>query len=229
MDREFYLKFIDACARERDHLKTLQSIIESHLKSPVEIMVRVKEGNDLPLITAHLQKESGLIRPQGGLATIPAAFEDQKVRLVPVFIHETEKIEERYLDYEAVHIEALLDRAGEYANYRRYFLNPPQAKTSDKEKLDYLKHIARRILTHDQIAFPRLHPGKEKKTIRSLLLYQLGERLAWYIGKLEIDEDQAVAELSRTLDEFAAQDPFYKDFDVSGYFKQTLVALTLFK
>ena len=123
---------------------------------------------------------------------------------------------------------SLLDRKGEYEHYKKFFLYAPTASSEYAEKLDYLRHIARRILIHDQTAFFLLHPGKAQDTIRTLVLYQLGERLSWYLEKLEVDQDKAVDDLCLTLDEFAANDPFYQDFDVSAYFRQTLVALTMF-
>ena len=229
MDRDYYLKFIDTCARDQDRLKSIETIIEDQLKGPVTIQVQAKEGIDIPIITAHLEKESGIVRPQGGMATIPAAFGSQdNIKLIPVFIYETETIDGRYLDYEVVHIAAFLDRAGEYAQYKKYFLNPPAAKAKYAAKLDYLKHIARRILVHDQIAFFQLHPDKKRETVRSLILYQLGERLSWYLGKIEIDKERVVDDLCKFLDKYAAKDPFYHDFDVSGYFRQSLIAMSFF-
>lgn len=229
MDRDYYLKFIDACAMNKQLLETVQELIEGQLKCPVTMMVQGKGGVELPIITARLEKESGIVRPQGGMATIPAAFgENQEIKLIPVFIYETEKIEERYLDYEAAHITALLDRAGEYEHYKKFFLNPPKEEAKYSEKLNYLRHIARRILIHDQTAFFLLHPDKAKETVRSLILYQLGERVAWYLGKIEIDKERAVDDLCKFLDKFAADDPFYQDFDVSSYFRQTLIAMSFF-
>ncbi len=228
MNRDFYLKFLNTCAQNQESLKTLQTLIEEHLKSPVELMIRVKGNDDLPIITVQLKEGSRIVHPQGGMATIPAAFGDEEIRIIPIFIYETEKIEGRFLDYEAAHITALLDREGEYEHYKKYFLNPPSASSTYEEKLDYLQHIARRILIHDQTAFFLLHPDKAQETVRSLVLYQLGERLSWYLDKMEIDQEKAVDDLCLTLDEFAANDPFYKDFDVSAYFRQTLVALTMF-
>jgi len=235
MDRQFYLQFLDACARDHESLGTLQEIIEQHLKTPVEVVVRLKEGMELPIITAHLKESHQMVRPQGGMATIPAAFksggdsEKKEVLLVPVFLHESEEIETRYLDYEAAHITALLDREGEYANYKEFFFQAPTAKSSYRARLEYLEHIARRILLHDKSAFFILHPGKNEKTVRSLILYQLGERLAWYIERLELDREKVVDDLCRMLDEYKEGDDFYRDFDVSGYFRQTLVALSLFQ
>ncbi len=229
MDREYYLKFIDACSRDKSRLESIEKLIEDQLKNPVTLMVQGKEGTELPIITAHMEKESGIVRPQGGMATIPAAFgEPDNIKLIPVFIYETEAIDGRYLDYEAAHIAAFLDREGEYAQYKKFFLNPPAAKAKYAAKIDYLKHVARRILIHDQTAFFLLHPGKAKDTVRSLILYQLGERLAWYLGKIEIDKDKAVDDLCKFLDKFAADDPFYTDFDVSGYFRQSLIAMSFF-
>jgi len=229
MDREYYLKFIDACSRESKHLETVKELIEGQLKNQVTVMVLGKEGAELPIISAHLEKESKIVRPQGGMATIPAAFGSQKdIKLIPVFIYETEKIEDRYLDYEAAHIAAFLDREGEYANYHKFFLNPPAAKAKHAVKLDYLKHIAKRILIHDQTAFFLLHPDKAKETVRSLVLYQLGERMAWYLERMEIDKDRMIDDLCKFLDKYAAKDPFYKDFDVSGYFRQSLIAMSFF-
>jgi len=229
MDRDYYLKFIDACARDQDRLKSVEKIIEDQLKSPVTVQALGKEGVELPIITAHLEKESGIVRPQGGMATIPAAFGGQdNIKLIPVFIYETDKIDDRYLDYEAAHIAAFLDRKGEYAQYKKFFLNPPAAKAKYGVKLDYLRHVARRILIHDQTAFFLLHPDKAKETVRSLILYQLGERLAWYLEKMEIDKERAIDDLCKFLDNYAAKDPFYTDFDVSGYFRQSLIAMSFF-
>ena len=235
MDRKFYLQFLDACARDREHLDTLKELIEKHLETPTdEIMVRAKEGSELPIITARLKESRKLVRPEGGMATIPAAFKSgdgkkQEIKLVPIFLHENETIEARYLDYEAVHITALLDGEGEYANYKEFFFKAPTPKSSYQDKLDYLSHIARRILRHDRTAFFILHPGKDPQTVRSLILYQLGERLAWYMEKLEVDRDRATADLGTMLEEYAAEDSFYQDCDISAYFRQTLVALSLFK
>ncbi len=235
MDRKFYLQFLDACARDREHLETLQELIEKHLETPTDaVLVRAKEGSDLPIITVRLRESRKLVRPEGGMATIPAAFKSgdgkkQEIKLVPVFLHENETIESRYLDYEGVHIAALLDREGEYANYKKFFFKAPTPAASYQDKLDYLEHIARRILIHDQTAFFILHPGKNRKTVRSLILYQLGERLAWYMEKLEIDRERATTSLAAMLEEYAATDSFYQDCDISAYFRQTLVALSLFK
>ena len=219
---------MNSCAQDQENLETLQTLIESHLKSPIELMIRVKGDDGLPIITVRLKKGSRLVHPQGGMATIPAAFGDEEIRLIPIFIYETEEIEGRFLDYEAAHITALLDREGEYEHYKKYFLDAPTASAAYEKKLDYLRHIARRILIHDQTAFFLLHPGKAPETVRTLVLYQLGERLSWYLDKLEIDQEKAADDLCHTLDEFAANDPFYQNFDVSGYFRQTLVALTMF-
>lgn len=229
MDRPFYLKFIETCAQNRQHLENLAQVIEQQLGAKPEIMVRVKENSELPVITAKIAAGSKLVKPQGGLATIPVKFSDDEIRLVPVFIHESESVEARNLDYEMVHITALLDRQGEYADYHRYFLQAPSPESSPADKLAYLKHIARRILIHDQEAFFLLHPGKEKKTVRSLLLYQLGERLAWFMKKLAVDEEATTDELVVFLDDYAASDDFYRDFSVGAYFRQTLVAMTLFQ
>ena len=234
MDRKFYLQFLDACARDSESLETLTELIEKHLKTEAEVMVRAKEGSDLPIITARLKEESGLVRPEGGMATIPAAFKSgdgkqQEIKLIPVFLHESEAIDNRRLDYEAAHIAALLDREGEYADYKEFFFKAPTPKSPYADKLEYLKHIARRILVHDKTAFFILHPGKNEKTVRSLILYQLGERLAWYMGQLEIDTDRATADLGEMLEEYAAGDDFYRDCDIGAYFRQTLVALSLFK
>jgi len=228
MDRDFYLKFLESWAQDQATFTTVKNLIEEHLKSPIEMLVQIKESASLPIITVHLEKGGRIVHPQGGMATIPAAFGDDEVKLIPIFIYETEKIEGRFLDYEAAHITALLDRTGEYEHYKKFFLKPPATDTDYAEKLEYLQHIARRILIHDQTAFFELHPGKEPETVRTLVLYQLGERLSWYLDKLEIDQDKAVDDLCLTLDEFAANDPFYQGFDVSSYFKQTLVALTMF-
>ncbi len=228
MNRDFYLQFLTTCSQDQESLETLQTLIESHLKSPVKLMIRVKGSEGLPIITVRLEKGSRIVHPQGGMATIPAAFGDEEIRLIPIFVYETEEIEGRFLDYEAAHIAALLDREGDNEHYKEYFLNPPVAESAYEEKLDYLRHIARRILIHDQTAFFLLHPDKAKETVRTLVLYQLGERLSWYLDKLEIDQEKAVDDLCQTLDEFAANDQFYKDFDVSSYFRQTLVAMTMF-
>ena len=228
MDRNFYLQFINSCSQDQENLETLQTLIEEHLKSPVELMIRVKGDSGLPIITVRLEKGSRIVHPQGGMATIPAGFGDEEIRLIPIFIYETEEIEGRFLDYEAAHIAALLDREGEYEHYKKYFLKPPLAGATYAEKLDYLRHITRRILIHDQTAFFLLHPDKAKETVRSLVLYQLGERLSWYLDKLELDQEKAVDDLCQTFDEFAANDPFFQDFDVSSYFRQTLIALTMF-
>lgn len=229
MDREYYLKFIDACSCDSGRLKSIQDIVEDQLGNPATVQVLGKKEVELPIIAAHIEKESGIVRPHGGMATIPAAFGGQdNIKLIPIFIYETDTVDERYLDYEAVHIAAFLDREGEYAQYKKFFLNPPAATAKYAAKLDYLKHVARRILIHDQTAFPLLHPGKAKATVRSLILYQLGERLAWYLGKIEIDKERAVDDLCKCLDKFAARDPFYADFDVSGYFRQSLIAMSFF-
>ena len=228
MNRDFYLKFLNTCAQNQESLETMKNLVEEHLKSPVELMIRVKGETGLPIITVQLKEGSRIVHPQGGMATIPAAFGDEEVRLIPVFIYETEEIEGRFLDYEAVHITALLDRTGEYEQYKKFFLNAPKPDADYDKKLEYLLHVARRILIHDQSAFFQLHPDKDPETVRSLVLYQLGERLSWYLKKLEIDQDRAIDDICMTLDEFAAKDPFYKDFDVSAYFRQTLVALTMF-
>ncbi len=228
MKRDFYLQFLTTCSQDQQSLEALQTLIEEHLKSPVEMMIRVKGNEGLPIITARLKEGSRIVHPQGGMATIPASFGDDEVRLIPIFIYETKEIEGRFLDYEAAHIGALLDREGEYENYKKFFLKAPATNADYAEKIEYLRHITRRILIHDQTAFFELHPGKEPETVRTLVLYQLGERISWYLAKLEIDQEKAVDDLCLTLDEFAAKDPFYKDFDVSGYFRQTLVALTMF-
>ncbi len=233
MDRKFYLQFLDACARDRESLETLNELIVKQLETPVEVVVRAKEGSDLPIITAHLRQENRLVRPQGGMATIPAAFKSgdgkrQEIKLVPVFVHSDAEIEFRYLDYEALHIAALLDRRGEYKNYHHFFFKAPTEKSPYRKKLQYLEHIARRILIHDQEAFFVLHPGKNEATVRSLILYQLGERLSWYMDKLAVDKEKTTNDLCRMLDRFAADNPFYRDCDLSGFFRQTLAAMSVF-
>ncbi len=228
MNRDFYLQFMNSCAQDQENLETLQTLIEEHLKSPIEMLIQIKGGDSLPIITVRLKKGGQIVHPQGGMATIPAAFGNEKIGLIPIFIYETAEIETRFLDYEAAHISALLDREGEYEHYKKYFLDAPTASAAYEKKLNYLRHIARRILLHDQTAFFFLHPDKAQETVRSLVLYQLGERLSWYLDKLEIDQDKAVDDLCLTLDEFAANDPFYQNFDVSDYFRQTLVALSMF-
>lgn len=228
MNRDFYLQFLNTCSQDQESLETLQTLVEEHLKSQIELMIRVKGSEGLPIITVKLKQGRKIVHPQGGMATIPAAFGDDEIRLIPIFVYETDEIEGRFLDYEAVHISALLNREGEYEHYKKYLLKPPVAGSEYAEKLDYLRHIARRILVHDQTAFFLLHPGKAQETVRTLVLYQLGERLSWYIDKLEVDQEKALDDLCVTLDEFAANDPFYQDFDVSAYFRQTLVALTMF-
>ena len=228
MQRDFYLQYLTSCSQDQESLKDLQTLIEDYLKSPVELMIRVKGDEGLPIITVKLKEGSRIVHPQGGMATIPAKFGDEEIRLVPIFVYETEEIEERFLDYEAAHIAALLDQEGEYEHYKQFILKPPATGSEYAEKIDYLRHIARRILIHDQTAFFFLHPGKDPETVRTLVLYQLGERLSWYLEKLEIDQDKALDDICVTLDEFAANDPFYKDFDVSGYLRQTLVALSMF-
>ena len=44
MKRDFYLQFLDTCSQDQENLEILQTLIEKHLKSPVELMIRVK-GN----------------------------------------------------------------------------------------------------------------------------------------------------------------------------------------
>ena len=228
MKRDFYLQFLDTCSQDQESLEILQTLIEKHLKSPVELMIRVKGNEGLPIITVRLKEGRRIVHPQGGMATIPATFGDEEIKIIPIFVYETKEIEGRFLDYEAAHIADLLDQKGEYEHYKKFLLNAPGTSSEYTEKLDYLRHIARRILIHDQTAFFLLHPGKAPETVRTLVLYQLGERLSWHLDKLEIDQDKAVDDLCLTLNEFAASDPFYKDFDVSGYLRQTLVALTMF-
>jgi hypothetical protein len=233
MDRKFYLQFLDTCARDKESLDTLSELIVKQLETPVEVVVRAKEGSDLPIITAHLQRENRLVRPQGGMATIPAAFKSddnrhQEIKLVPVFVHSDAEIETRYLDYESRHIAALLDRQGEYKNYHQFFFKAPNEKSPYRKKLQYLEHISRRILIHDQEAFFILHPGKNEATVRSLILYQLGERLAWYMEKLAVDKEKTTNDICRMLDRFATDNPFYRNCELSSFFRQTLVTMSVF-
>ena len=104
MNRDFYLQFLTTCSQDQESLETLQTLIEEQLKSPIELMIRVKGSEGLPIITVQLKKGSRIVHPQGGMATIPAAFGDEEIRIIPIFIYETEEIEGRFLDYEAAHI-----------------------------------------------------------------------------------------------------------------------------
>ncbi|MEA2108301.1 MAG: hypothetical protein U9P07_02615, partial [Pseudomonadota bacterium] len=166
MDRNFYQQFMDSCQKDQENLTNLKTLVETTLNTPIEIQISKIEEE--PVITARLLEKGKIRQAAGGFSTIPAYFDDGRLRLMPLFLYETETIDPRFLAYENSHIQQFLDKKGEYANYKEFFLNAPEANSPEEKKIDYLRHVARRVLINEQLAFPLLHPGKEKKTLRSL-------------------------------------------------------------
>jgi hypothetical protein len=81
------------------------------------------------------------------------------------------------------------------------------------------------------LAFPLLHPDKEGKTLRAMLIYQLAERLSWHIERMEMEREKTVAALIPELEEIIAAEPFYqadKEGETVELFRQTMISLTLF-
>jgi len=226
MDRHFYQQFMDSCQEDRENMNNLKTLVETTLNTPIEI--KITKIEEEPLITAKLQQKGKIRYAAGGFSTIPAYFDDGRLRLMPLFLYETETIDPRFLAYENSHIQQFLDKKGEYANYKEFFLNAPDASSPEEKKLAYLRHVVRRVLINEQDAFPLFHPGKEKKTLCSLIVYQLAERISWYIETLKIDREKVISELSVTLEGMMKHDPYYADFDLVELFKQTMISLTMF-
>ncbi len=226
MDRSFYQQFMDSCQKDQENLSNLKTLVETTLNTPIEIQITKVEEE--PVITARLLQKGKIRHAAGGFSTIPAYFDDGRLRLMPLFLYETKTIDPRFLAYENSHIQQFLDKKGEYANYKEFFLNAPNAGSPEEKKIDYLRHVARRVLINEQVAFPLLHPGKEKKTLRSLIVYQLAERISWYIETLEIDREKVIGELSITLGGLEKHEPYYADFNLVELFEQTMISLTMF-
>jgi len=226
MDRSFYRQFMDSCQKDHENFANLKTLVETTLKTPIEI--QITEVEDVPVLTARLLETGKIRHAAGGFSTIPAYFDDGRLRLMPLFLYETKTIEPRFLAYENSHIQQFLDKKGEYANYKKFFLNAPDAGSPRDKKLAYLRHVTRRVLINEQEAFPLLHPGKEQKTLRSLIVYQLAERISWYIETLKMDREDVVKELSVTLEGLAKHDPYYSDFNLAEFFEQTMISLTMF-
>ena len=226
MDRSFYRQFMDSCRKDQENFTNLKTLVETTLNTPIEM--EITEVEERPVLTARLLEKGKIRHASGGFSTIPAYFEDGRLRLLPLFLYETETIDPRFLAYENSHIQQFLDKKGEYTNYKEFFLNAPDAGSPDDKKIAYLRHVARRVLINEQAAFPLLHPGKEKKTLCSLIVYQLAERISWYIETLQIDREKAIKDLSATLNGIMKHDPFYADFDLVDFFEQTMISLTMF-
>jgi hypothetical protein len=226
MDIDFYRKFIDSCQKDEENLGNLKTLVETTLDTPVEIAVEKRE--ELPILTGKLDKKGKIRHADGGFATIPAYFDDGRLRLLPLFLYETETINPRFLAYESSHIRQFLEKKGEYANYKEHFLNAPQAGSPPEKKLAYLRHVARRVLLNEPEAMPYLHEGKEEKTIRSLIVYQLAERISWYLEVLEMDREKTIAQLQPTLEGIAKHEPYYRNFPLVELFQQTMISLTMF-
>jgi len=226
MDRSFYRQFMDSCQEDQENFANLKTLVETTLNTPIGIQISKVEEE--PVITARLLEKGKIRHAAGGFSTIPAYFDDGRLRLLPLFLYETETIDPRFLVYENAHIQQFLDKKGEYANYKEFFLNAPEANSPEEKKLAYLRHVTRRVLINEQVAFPLLHPGKEKKTLRSLIVYQLAERISWYIETLKMDRENVIKELSVTLEGMMKHDPYYADFNLIELFEQTMIGLTMF-
>jgi hypothetical protein len=226
MDRSFYQQFMDSCQEDRENLSNLKTLVETTLNTPIAI--KIAEIEDVPVLTARLLQKGKIRHAAGGFSTIPAYFDDGRLRLLPLFLYETETVDPRFLAYENSHIQQFLDKKGEYANYKEFFLNAPDTGSPEEKKLAYLRHVARRVLINEQDAFPLLHPGKEKKTLCSLIVYQLAERISWYIETLNMDRESVIKELSVTLEGMMKHDPYYADFNLVEFFEQTMISLTMF-
>jgi len=226
MDRSFYQQFIDSCQEDQENFANLKTLVETTLNTPIEIQISKVE--DEPVIAARLLQKGKIRHAAGGFSTIPAYFDDGRLRLMPLFLYETETIDPRFLAYEDSHIQQFLDKKGEYANYKEFFLNAPDAGSPDEKKLAYLRHVVRRVLINEQAAFPLLHPGKEKKTLCSLIVYQLAERISWYIETLKMNREKVISDLSVTLAGIMKNDPYYADFNLVELFEQTMISLTMF-
>ena len=200
------------------------TLVETTLNTPVKIAIA---EDNFPIITGKLEKKHQIRHAAGGFATIPAYFENGRLRLLPLFLYETETIDHRFLAYESSHIRQLLGKEGEYANYKEFFLNTPQANSSSAKKLAYLRHITRRELLNEPQTMPLLHPGAEDKTICSLIVYQLAERITWYIDVLEMNRNKTIDQLIPTLEGIRQHEPYYQNFDLVELFKQTMISLTI--
>lgn len=226
MDRNFYRQFMDSCQEDQENFANLKTLVETTLNTPIEI--QISKGEEEPVITARLLEKGKIRHAAGGFSTIPAYFDDGRLRLLPLFLYETETIDPRFLAYENSHIQQFLDKKGEYANYKEFFLNAPDAGSPEEKKINYLRHVTRRVLINEQEALPLLHEGKEQKTIRSLIVYQLAERISWYIETLKMDRENVIKELSVTLEGMMKHDPYYADFNLVELFEQTMISLTMF-
>ncbi len=226
MDMDFYRKFVASCQEDAENLGNLQTLVETTLNTPIKVSFE-KDG-ELPILAGQLEKKGKIRHAAGGFATIPAYFDDGRLRLLPLFLYETAAIDPRFLAYESSHIRQFLEKKGEYANYKEHFLNAPQVGSPPDKKLAYLRHVARRVLLNEPEAMPCLHEGKEEKTIRSLIVYQLAERISWYIDTLEMDREKAIAQLTPTLEGIAKHEPYYHDFALVELFQQTMISLTMF-
>lgn len=226
MDRSFYRQFMDSCREDQENFANLKTLVETTLHTPIEIQISKVEEE--PVITARLLEKGKIRHAAGGFSTIPAYFDDGRLRLLPLFLYETETIDPRFLAYENSHIQQFLDKKGEYANYKEFFLNAPDTGSPEEKKINYLRHVARRVLINEQEAFPLLHQGKEQKTIRSLIVYQLAERISWYIETLNMDRENVMKELAVTLEGMMKHDPYYADFNLVELFEQTMISLTMF-
>jgi len=226
MDRSFYQQFMDSCQEDQENFANLKTLIETTLNTPIKIEITQLE--EVPVLTARLLEKGKIRHAAGGFSTIPAYFDDGRLRLLPLFLYETEIIDPRFLAYENAHIQQFLDKKGEYVNYKEFFLNAPDAGSPEEKKLAYLRHVARRVLINEQVAFPLLHPGKEEKTLRSLIVYQLAERISWYIETLKMDRENVIKELSVTMEGMMKHDPYYADFNLVELFEQTMIGLTMF-
>ncbi|MBN2232776.1 MAG: hypothetical protein JW781_08165 [Deltaproteobacteria bacterium] len=229
MEPPFYFSFIDFCRNGGSNLDDTRKLLEQTFGFPVELAI---DDDGKPPVFAVRLSESGRIRlPGGGFATIPARFGDGEIRLLPLFVHETETPDARLLAYERSHIDQFLRRHGEYTNYREFILEAPDAASPPERKYALLCHVMRRVLINDREAFPLLHPDKEDKTLQALLIYQLAERISWYIGRLELDRQATVAALVPELEKIVAADPFYQTEpagETVELFRQTMISLTLF-
>jgi hypothetical protein len=229
MELPFYLSFINLCRTGGNNLTDTRMLLENTFGFPLAL--GIDADGDPPVFVARLS-ESGRIRhPGGGFATIPARFDDGKIRLLPLFVYETERPDPRLLAYERSHIDQFLRRIGAYADYHEFNLDPPDATSPPERKLALLHHVMRRVLINDLLAFPLLHPDKEGKTLRAMLIYQLAERLSWHIERMEMEREKTVAALIPELEEIIAAEPFYqadKEGETVELFRQTMISLTLF-
>jgi len=107
MDRTFYQQFINSCQEDQENLANLKTLVETTLNAPIDI--KITKVEEVSVLTARLLEKGKIRHAAGGFSTIPAYFDDGRLRLMPLFLYETETIDPRFLAYENSHIQQFLD------------------------------------------------------------------------------------------------------------------------